>query len=101
LKVLQYQAAGLPVISTPVGVHRTMVQPELHGYWATTADEWITAIDKLSSQPNLRQQMGQKGRQLVEQQYSTTQLIHRWKVALQLEKADALLSTTLQNRDAA
>lgn len=101
LKVLQYQAAGLPVITTPVGVHRTMVQPEQHGYWATTTEQWITAISTLSSQPKLRQQMGQRGRQQVEQQYSTTQLIHRWKVALQLEKPEVLHSTTLHDRNAA
>ncbi|MBL8821047.1 MAG: glycosyltransferase family 4 protein [Planctomycetia bacterium] len=100
LKVLQYQAAGLPVITTPVGVHRSMVEPEQHGYWATTAEEWIAAIEKLTHQPRLRQLMGQRGRQQVEQQYSTTQLINRWKVALQLEKPETLQNNST-NRNAA
>jgi glycosyltransferase involved in cell wall biosynthesis len=92
LKVLQYQAAGLPVVTNPVGVHRQMVEPEVTGLWANTASEWIVALGRLMNDPPLRQRMGQRGRQQVLDQYSTEQLIHRWRVALKLAMPDVLSS---------
>ena len=44
LKVLQYQAAGLPVVANPVGAHREMIQDGQTGYLATTAGEWTDAL---------------------------------------------------------
>ncbi len=82
LKVMQYLAAGLPVVVNPVGVHRQMIQPELNGYWAQTPDEWIHAIGLLRENANMRQSLGARGRRLIQQHYSTGQLIQRWSSAL-------------------
>ncbi len=43
LKVLQYQAAGLPVVANPVGVHPAMIVPGGTGYLPSTTDEWCEA----------------------------------------------------------
>lgn len=83
LKVLQYQAAGLPVVTTPVGVNRQLVHPEVNGFWASTPSEWVVAIGRLMNDPELRRQMGQAGRHQVEEHYSIEQLIYRWKSSLQ------------------
>jgi glycosyltransferase involved in cell wall biosynthesis len=85
LKVLQYQAAGLPVVTSPVGVHRQMVTPDVNGFHASTLSEWIVHVGRLMANPVLRQQMGQRGRQQVEESFSTATLVHRWKHALQLD----------------
>lgn len=100
LKVLQYQAAGLPVVTSPVGVNQQLVKPDVHGYWATTVDEWITAIRQLADHPELRQAMGQAGRQQVEAQYSHTQLMEQWQSALPLQ-GSAQLSCATETRNAA
>ncbi len=44
LKVLQFQAAGLPVVANPVGVHTRMIEPGTSGFLADTADDWVTAF---------------------------------------------------------
>lgn len=96
LKVLQYQAAGLPVVTNPVGVNREMVQPDVNGYWAHSVEDWITAIKRLMDDAPLRQKMGCHGREQVKNVFSTEQLIQRWKTALQLNQ-----STIERNRTAA
>lgn len=98
LKVLQYQAAGLPVVTNPIGVNRDLVIPEQNGYWANSKEDWIAAIRTLMHDAALRRQMGQQGRQQVEATYSTDQLLQRWKTALQL---DSSASTTSNDRIAA
>ena len=70
LKVLQYQAAGLPVVANPVGVHRDLVRPGVDGYLPGTAEEWVEAIQKLSSDPDLRRRLGKSARASVEASYS-------------------------------
>ena len=44
LKILQYQAAGLPVVANPVGSHCEMIRDGETGFLATTPDEWVAAI---------------------------------------------------------
>ncbi len=70
LKVLQYQAAGLPVVANPVGAHREMIRVGETGFLATTAAEWAIAVSKLVSDMRLRQEMGLLARQQVESNYS-------------------------------
>jgi len=74
LKVLQYMAAGLPVVANPVGMNRQMVIHGRTGFLASTAPEWAAAISRLAADPELRQQMGRAGRELVERHFSVT----RW-----------------------
>src|SRR5205085_502366 len=54
LKVLQYMAAGLPVVANPVGVHATLVRHGETGFLARTADEWVAALRRLAGDPELR-----------------------------------------------
>jgi glycosyltransferase involved in cell wall biosynthesis len=70
LKLLQYMAVGLPVIASPVGVNRKIVEPGVNGFLCETTDEWVTAIRALAADAQLRQRMGQAGRRKVEALYS-------------------------------
>ena len=78
LKILQYQAAGLPVVTNPVGVHIDMVRNDETGYLATTNKEWIAAIKRLAHDPSLRQRLGSAGRTQVEERYSVAVAAQRW-----------------------
>jgi glycosyltransferase involved in cell wall biosynthesis len=69
-KLIQYMAAGLPVVASPVGVNSTLVDHGVNGFLATTADEWVAAFTALASDRAARATMGQAGRQRVAQQYS-------------------------------
>jgi glycosyltransferase involved in cell wall biosynthesis len=70
LKVLQYLAAGLPVIANPVGVQIEMVRHGETGFLAQTPAQWIEAVRRLADDPDLRRRMGRAGRRLVETRYS-------------------------------
>ena len=64
LKVLQYMAAGLPVISSTAGVNQDLVDDEVSGFLVDDSDQqWVEAIQKLADFPNLRQKMGDAGLQ--------------------------------------
>jgi glycosyltransferase involved in cell wall biosynthesis len=78
LKVLQFLAAGLPVIANPVGVHLEMVRPGETGFLAETPGEWQEAVRRLAGDPALRRRMGEAGRRLVEQEYSVAAGARHW-----------------------
>jgi glycosyltransferase involved in cell wall biosynthesis len=70
LKVLQYMAAGLPVIANPVGVQAEMVRHGETGFLASTPQEWVEAVRLLAADPELRRRMGRAGRSRVEAEFS-------------------------------
>lgn len=82
LKVVQYQAAGLPVVANPVGVHAEIVRPGVNGYTATTADEWVGAIRQLAADAGLRRQLGAAGRQQAAATYCVEAAARGWLAAL-------------------
>jgi glycosyltransferase involved in cell wall biosynthesis len=65
LKILMYQAAGLPVICSPVGANRDLVRENETGYFARTPDEWVDRLRRLVADPLLAERMGERGRALV------------------------------------
>ncbi len=83
LKVLQYQAAGLPVVANPVGVQADFVRNGVTGFQATTTEEWVNAIRHLARE-SVRKQMGEAGRRQVEQGFSVEAGAAKWMDVLQL-----------------
>ena len=70
LKVLQYQAAGLPAIANAVGVQADFVRDGETGFRATTTEEWVSAVRALAADAELRARLGAAGRKQVEDRYS-------------------------------
>ena len=70
LKILQYYSVGIPVICTPVGVNRDLVEDGVNGFWARNEEEWKKSILRLIKEEGLRKEMGLKGRKAVEKAYS-------------------------------
>jgi hypothetical protein len=68
-KLIQYMACGLPVVASPVGVNRQLVEHGVNGFLAETPEQWEQSLTMLLADTDLRQRMGQAGRQKVEQQY--------------------------------
>ena len=69
-KLLQYMAAGRPVVASPVGTARTVVRSGVNGVFATTDGEWVTAIESLRADPAAAAAMGSSARRTVEASYS-------------------------------
>jgi len=82
LKVLQYQAAGLPVVANPVGVQADFVRDGETGFRATTTDEWVNAIRTLAANTELRKRLGAAGRKQVEARFSVEAGGRLWVEAL-------------------
>lgn len=70
LKVLQYMAAGLPVVANPVGMNCSMVEHGRTGFIAETPEQWAAAIGRLSADASLRAEMGNAARQRVRDEFS-------------------------------
>ena len=70
LKLIQSLAVGVPGIAAPVGVNSEILDNNQNGMAAQTTEEWLTALRRLTTHPEIRQQMGQRGRKTVEQKYS-------------------------------
>jgi glycosyltransferase involved in cell wall biosynthesis len=61
-KILQYAAAGLPVVASPVGVNSEYVRDDVTGLFATNTREWFDRITQLIENRQLREKMGEAGR---------------------------------------
>ena len=59
-KILQYAAASLPSVASPVGVNADMVQNGINGFLAETPRQWTDSISRLIENPDLCIKMGQQ-----------------------------------------
>jgi len=89
LKLLQYMAAGLPTIASPVGVNAEITEDGITGFLPRTDREWSHALAILLNSYELRRQMGAAGRKRCVSQYS----IEGW-----LPTIDKLFHTVVQQR---
>lgn len=70
LKIIQYQGVGLPVVCTPAGINRDLVEDGHNGFYAATPGDWEGKLSILIEDGPLREKMGQKGRQKVLEEYT-------------------------------
>jgi len=66
LKILQYAAANLPIVTSPVGVNSEYVRDGVTGYHASSLPQWVDRISELIENAELRKQMGNAARVNVE-----------------------------------
>jgi glycosyltransferase involved in cell wall biosynthesis len=69
-KLVQYMACAVPVLASPVGVNREMVQHGRNGFLAEGKEEWLGSLKTLYDSAKLRGEMGKAGRALVEESFS-------------------------------
>ncbi len=69
LKVLQYMASGLPVITSPYGVNRDLVDVGKTGFHAESGQQWLEAIHALAGDSTRATTMGAAGRLKCEAQF--------------------------------
>ena len=70
-KLIQYMGCGLPVVASPVGVNKEIVEHGVTGFLAETEAEWFNALRTLIKDAALRERMGRAGRLKVEREFST------------------------------
>ena len=69
-KMLQYMAVGLPVIVSPVGMNRDVMEKADIGLAASSPDEWYEALVSLYKDRSLGVKLGLEGRKVIEQFYN-------------------------------
>jgi glycosyltransferase involved in cell wall biosynthesis len=72
-KTLQYFAAGVPAVASPVGVAPELIGQD-RGILAASPEEWRGALEQLIADAEERGQRGAAARQFAERHYS----YHRW-----------------------
>jgi len=70
-KALQYMGVAHPVVVSPVGVNAQIVRDGENGLHASTDAEWVEALEKLASSPELRERLGRAGRSTVERGFTS------------------------------
>jgi glycosyltransferase involved in cell wall biosynthesis len=68
-KLIQYMACSLPVVASPVGINRKLIQAGVTGFLANSHEDWISSLEQLLTQPQLGKRMGLAGRSEVEKNY--------------------------------
>jgi glycosyltransferase involved in cell wall biosynthesis len=69
-KLLQYMAAALPCVASPIGANTEAVIDGFNGFHARTLDDWERNLQALIQSPELRARFGANGRAHVESRYS-------------------------------
>jgi glycosyltransferase involved in cell wall biosynthesis len=69
-KMLQYMAAALPVIVSPVGMNADILQKANIGFGPTNDDQWYDALKTLYDDHPLQIDMAATGRRIVEENYN-------------------------------
>ena len=81
-KMLQYMAAGIPVVATPVGMNAEIFASGSIGLAAQNNKQWVESLSTLLQSSETAESMGANGRQLVEKEYSLKQVAMTWSNVL-------------------
>jgi len=69
-KLIQCMACGLPVVASPVGVNRQIIDHETTGFLASTSDDWARALIYLRDNREMCGRMGLSARDKIAAEYS-------------------------------
>jgi glycosyltransferase involved in cell wall biosynthesis len=81
-KIVQYMAAGLPTIASPVGANAEIVVDGQTGVLPATWSDWPGAIERLANEVEMRKRFGVAARRRVEELYSVESAADAWATLL-------------------
>ncbi len=72
-KLLQYMAAALPCVASPVGANTEAVLDGINGFHAVGLEDWEDRLARLIESPQLRAQFGANGHAHVRRRYAMSE----------------------------
>ena len=78
LKLIQYMAAGLPVVGSPVGANCDIISEGEDGFLAGQPHQWASALEQLITSEEMRRQFGGNGAAKVRRKYSLERGFESW-----------------------
>lgn len=69
-KIILYMACGIPVVSSPVGMNREIINEGENGFFANSKKEWTDRLSALIENRPLRMKIGEAGVSTVRKNYS-------------------------------
>ena len=69
-KLLQYMAAGIPAVASPVETSKDVIEDGVNGFLASSPKELVDKISWLVENKDLREKMGLQARLTMEKRYS-------------------------------
>jgi len=76
-KLLQYGAAGLPAVASPVGMNRDVIEHAVTGFLADTPEDWGEHLTHLAEDEPLRERLGRAARKAVAEEYDVRVVAQR------------------------
>jgi glycosyltransferase involved in cell wall biosynthesis len=88
-KLLQCMAVGMATVASPVGVNRAICgEDESRALLARTPEEWHEQLERLITDPALRERIGAAAHRLVLERYDLTRAVESWAALLREVTAD-------------
>lgn len=78
-KMLQYMAAGVPVVASDVGMSASLLRQADIGVGVSAGEDWAGALEQLMHDAEMRRRLGDKGRELAVSEYSLSRVAELWK----------------------
>lgn len=86
-KLLQYMAAGIPAVGSPVGVNCEMIQSGRSGFLPRSDEEWLNALCRLLEDEELRRSLGARGREILKDRYTVESNVPRIMAAIEKSRS--------------
>jgi glycosyltransferase involved in cell wall biosynthesis len=82
-KIVQYMAAGLPVIASPVGANEELVREGRTGFLPRRPEDWAEAAAALAGDVEMRRRFGSEARRIVEAELHLGRAADAWTGVLE------------------
>jgi len=83
MKAIEYMSLGKPVVASPVGEHNFIIKDRVNGFLAQSNEDWLSKIEELVENADLRYRIGARARNTVTMSFSLDKVARKVSALLQ------------------